>query len=266
MSPKRKNNSPPVSLFAFQDIITCITGIMLLVVIIFLLNLINSNVAKLPSNSLKTADVMLDKELAEIKKQEEQIAAISASDLKESHNINIFKKKIGELKKKIAKIDNEKDILEKEAKTVAEQITKSKIKNKKINTKVSLAKKEIEIKKNEQEQIKKKLQEAQNNSLFNITSASDKSPIFVICGADKIRVVAAKDKKILLFEDTNSNMQEIIKKVGIFLQNRSQYKEFLSIMVTPEAAGYIRRLDTGSFECSYIPIAHFDIIQEIPGI
>ena len=268
MSRKRKNNSSPVSLFAFQDIITSITGIMLLIVIIFLLQLINSSTPPPPKNSLIEADKMLDKELAEIIKQEKIIAAINLSGIKKIGDIKTLKHKMATLKTRLSKIEKERKKLDDEKKAVAEEINKQKTKNDKLKKKILLTKSEKKKEENKQKNIKAKLQSTLKKSLFAISSSSGKKPIFIICGEDRIKIIADQGHEELILEDTSSNMQGIIKKLAVFLQKRSHTKEYLSIMVTPESAGYIRHLPiiVESFDTSYVPIPHIDIIQKMPEI
>ena len=76
----RKDDSPAISLFSFQDIITSITGIMFLVVILLVIFLFESKPKKADADpetvkmqkSIYAEIVELEKILADFRKQEEE--------------------------------------------------------------------------------------------------------------------------------------------------------------------------------------------------
>lgn len=105
-------------------------------------------------------------------------------------------------------------------------------------------------------------------SLFAISSSDGKKPIFVICGQEQIKIIADQGRKELILQDSSSNMQGIIKQLDNFLRKRSSSKEYLSIMVTPESAGYIKHLTplVKNFNISYVPVPHVDVMQKVPQI
>jgi len=83
---RKKNNSIPISLFSFQDIITCLTGIMIVIVLVILLQLVDSvaqaaarvehhpefQVMRNKLAELMQKEELLKKELASLKNKKEE--------------------------------------------------------------------------------------------------------------------------------------------------------------------------------------------------
>ena len=59
----RKDDTPAISFFSFQDIITSITGIMFLVVLILVLMILRS-----PSNAIRQREMKVSGEIRELEK------------------------------------------------------------------------------------------------------------------------------------------------------------------------------------------------------
>ena len=106
----RKDDSPAISLFSFQDIITSITGIMFLVVILLVIFLFESKPKKADADpetvkmqkSIYAEIVELEKILADFRKQEEEQKKLLAELQKMSPETIEKRKK--ELEKRISEL------------------------------------------------------------------------------------------------------------------------------------------------------------------
>jgi chromosome segregation ATPase len=70
---RRRSAAPRFSLFSFQDIITCTTGIMLMITLVMALRLVQTSAASAPVQTRKLVE-QLDAELANIAEQTEVLA------------------------------------------------------------------------------------------------------------------------------------------------------------------------------------------------
>ena len=119
MKLRRKTSEDPLSLFCFQDIITCVTGIMILVVLLFVVQLIQKKTEAVFQKSenyeqvehLRNKLARLDKEKKELKQwlsntQEEIMQTLKISPANIPKELDTRKKQIRYLQKQIATLES----------------------------------------------------------------------------------------------------------------------------------------------------------------
>ncbi len=267
MSRRQKSHASPVSLFSFQDIITSITGIMILVVIIFILQLINisaSNASPTEKNMVKQADKMLDSELARIAAIQKNIKLIEATGNIDKIDLKKVSEKIISMREELEKIKKQTATVREKNASVITDIAEYQAKQKKIKQQEAKIKKLIEEQVMKQKKADKDLKKMLKQKLFSVVSSDGKVPIFIICGGNQIKILADQGQNEKILTDSSNDMFVIIQKLLAFLRTRSSSREYLSIMVTPESAGYVRRMPTliPQFDTSYIPIEHVNIMSK----
>ena len=263
MGRKRKDSNP-VSLFAFQDIITSITGIMVLVVLLIILDIISHK----EKNSLKADDSSGDiKKLEELAKgletkllegkewlnvNEELIRKALAVDLnalpkmieKEEKRhlrlvsaLEIRRRKSAELKSLILKtqkaekerrelIEKNREEIERLKKSLAEE--KSRIKD--------LAAK-FETMKRDAEKMKKRVEIRTSDKL-------DKTPVFVECSGGVIKTKVIKESSgIGMIKGGGGDRKRMLENFFQWLSsNGDPAKESVVVIVKPSSADYIKEL------------------------
>ena len=264
MAIKRKNNSSPVSLFAFQDIITSITGIMILVVIIFILQLINRKLThqqNQDTSKLKAAEKIIDNQIFELEKLQELISDVESFNKKIEGNPDELLKKMNDMLKELERLIARKKNIENERRKVVEELDKKKLQHEKILRKLKDVQAKLEAHKKQLATEKQKQKNAFKKSVFAIKSHANKSPVLILCGGSSIRVLADKGENEVIFRDSSSNMYRSLNKLSEYIKSRSKSSEYLVVLVCPESAGYISSMKLNGFDVSYVPIKNTDIFS-----
>jgi hypothetical protein len=274
MPKKTNNNSSPISLFSFQDIITAVTGIMILVVLLLILSIIDKKLTKTPNvTPSKTDDAeriklydSIIKVKSEINKKINHLSTLnsiiknktensrSLSELikikKNLKNENLKNKRIISKLNKNLSIKNKqfKELKEKHSKivTVADQEIKK--------NSSSVEELQSEIAKNESEL--KKLKANIHKIIFNMPVNSNKNPIIAECSQDGITINIIDDKKIIKFTNDSISFLELIKKFNSWLDTRNNQNDYIVLFIKPSSAGYIPNI----FYC--LEIKHFEYSKE----
>lgn len=260
MSRKNKNSESPITLFSFQDIITSITGIMILVVLMLILHIIDSNSSSVKKDNTYTKDISSIKNtLAELRKQlddekdwqkmnEKVIEDALSTDIdslplmikeeekiksKLEENIAKHKNEITEMQKKIKSLENSNTELDRKIKDGVETVSALK---KQIEDTVKALKDSLEKVKKEEEEEKKKV-------YFSFERQEGKEPILVECSKSGLKVKIIKSNEIISFEDDSNTYVKIVNSFTGWLQKRgSTETEYLVFTVKPSASGYLQTL------------------------
>ena len=263
---RKRTNSNPVSLFAFQDIITSITGIMVLVVLLIILDII-SHKEKSSSKSVKqnnSIDIKnLEKRITELNlklndgdkwliENEKIIREVLALNFKalpemikkeEKKHIQL-QKMVEQLKEKNAKLQSQ------------EKRVKNKIKNRKIKIEVTV--KQIEesnkrllkgkelLKQMAINLEKKKVEIKKRKNIVEIRTSDtlNKSPIFVECSDSVIKVkIIKKPSSIYTFANPEKDYKKLLNNLQEWLNNSgTPAEESIVVIVKPSSANYIKNL------------------------
>jgi len=256
---RRKNDENPVSLFAFQDIITSITGIMILVVLLIILDIIDTKETTTSSPSPYKEDIeQLEETILKLKeklesdkdwldKNEELIVKALSLDLnaipklieKErkrnlllSSSLTTVEKENIELKSMILKTEQKIKIQKEE-----ETLNATKIIDKQDELKQRKKKNEellVEIKKLQEEKEKRK-----NRVEIRTAEDLDKTPVFVEISENMIKTKVIKDSQ---FKDFISEEKDHKKLLGEFYRwiktTRNPQEECIVVIVKPSSTEY----------------------------
>lgn len=263
MGRKRKDSNP-VSLFAFQDIITSITGIMVLVVLLIILDIISHKEKKTQQVEEDRRDIQkleelakgLEKKLLDGKEwltvNEDVIRKALSVDLdalpkmieKEEKlhlrlaaALNIKKEKNSELKSLILKTEKEnkekKNLIQKrkeDLENLKKNLSEQKRKIKDLQTELIKARQNAE-------KMKKRVE-------IRTTDKLDKNPVFVECSGTMIKTKVINTTSALRTIQGNLNdQQQLLDNFFQWLTStRNPAEESIVVIVKPSSVNYIKDL------------------------
>jgi hypothetical protein len=231
---KRKNNSTPLSLFSFQDMITGLCGIMILLVLIMVLDLVearsNTPVSKKHIN--EDVDLVALKQEVEALEKQYLSNSLALSSLIVQTNRNAFIE-MSEMAKNLT--EQEKQIL-----GLQSQITvlKSQLADRKNE------KSESDRKLREMEEIRKKLEAAiaktSENDLTIIPERGyNKMPIYVDCSGKSVKVYFPVQKKEPIIFDVS----DASAKLAQLARNTDKESNYFVLLIRPSSISYALSLE-----------------------
>lgn len=245
---RKKDDSPSISLFSFQDIITSITGIMFLVVLLLLLLIFESIPAKQQSSAdaadpgelrqVRQEITRLEAELRQTQEYEKQLKQ-RLEDLRKKDPA-MLEKRMQELKEKLKRIaeelEKQKQILEQqqaqekkereEAEMLKEKVAELQEQTQKVEEAISHLKEQIERLKKQMEQIQKVVQ-------FSVEQSSQKSFLVAEYGPDGFLVLDTSEKKTYDLRKSGADDDTRINALVQWLKGRNPDKETVSIILKP---------------------------------
>ena len=257
-----KDDSPPVSLFSFQDIITSITGIMFLVVLLLALVILDSSILNSAAD-MESAPPEPQMDLVELKKKvaalqqllkdsRKEIQAISMQmenavslpsekldeklALEQEKNSNL-KQKLQAMARSRRSLREKNSSLEKESLRLAEELRKH-------DDRIRRQKTELANEQQELEKLKKQLERQKKLISYSVDSDFPKKLLIVECTPDGIRVKNTATGEIRSFVDKNDlTYASSITKFLAWMKTRNRQTEYFSLVITPGAFGYVNTLD-----------------------
>ena len=264
----KKDDSPAISLFSFQDIITSITGIMFLVVLLLLLLIFEGTPVKNPPKQSAEDKQAMQQMAEEIKKIREEIQKYKESRDKLVKQLHEYKKmplsKIEERKNELERHIQqliEKNINTKNSIVVAKQ---QQVKNiEEINqaeknladTEKNLVDAVAENKKNSEKikELKKRIETVKQTVGFSVEESSDKKPLLAEFGKDGFMILDFSNDKVVDLRDRNANMNLQVKKFIDWVKTCDKNDYTISIILGPSKLKY---WDVIAEELKEIGIAH----------
>ena len=257
-----KDDSPPVSLFSFQDIITSITGIMFLVVLLLALIILDSSILNAPGEEtapppepapnlaeLKKKVTALEQllkdsrlEFRHLSLQMEKAIQLPLEKLEE--NLSLEQEKNSNLKRKLQEserirlsLKNENLHLEKESLRLTEE-------SRRQDGQIQRKKTELEKNRQKLEKLRKQLEKQKKLISYSIDSDFPKKLLIVECGPAGIRVKNTATGEIHNFiDDSDLTYASSIAKFLKWAKTRDCRTEYFSLVITPGAFGYADNLD-----------------------
>ncbi len=269
MARRNKSSEPPVTLFSFQDIITSITGIMILVVLLLILNIIESKLSSRPAdaqNAKSLADIRaqldeLRRKLAEEKAWKEENRKMLENAMNSDLDaLPSMIDKESQRKKQLAK-DNEDA-----ARKIEEGVAKAKTveaSNKELDKKAeeqkeavkeleSVTDARLEELRESREEMRKKSEQEKKRIYFSFERQEGKEPLLVECSRNGIKVKIIRTGEIMEFADTSNSYVSIVNSFSDWIRNRSSAGgEYIVFTVKPSASGYINTLKGKITELKY---------------
>ena len=242
MSPRGRSTETPLSLFSFQDVITSITGIMILVVLMLVLEVISRKELKTPGpppkgksaaeleGEIAAGQATLGKLQSAVKQAEQTItmysrnnpkeiaAAIEREEQKQRGLLNQVKKegdKIARLNSQAEKIDEQNAQLTEEIEQLLAKLAElqRQLEALKVNPRVT----------------------------FQVPRGTRKTPIVVRCSARGIRAKAlTRDPEVKTFVAPGGDFQASVTAFIRWARTRNRRQDVFVVLVKPSEAMYAR--------------------------
>ncbi|HRU05309.1 MAG TPA: hypothetical protein P5137_05990 [Candidatus Brocadiia bacterium] len=252
MRSRRGGDSAPLSLFSFQDIITTVSGIMLLVMLMLALEVVARPAGKpapaaLPKAATSAEEVeRLRQEIAQARREVEQAAKLNLDDA--PAKVARLEQEMAKTRERTAQLNAAAEASRQRAEAAARAAAQ--------------ARQEEERLKAELEGLRKRLdeQEAQNRVHYTFARETNKTPVLVECSASGIAVrVAGKTPQVVSFVDASSpHYQSSLRRFQAWARGRSPAREAFIVLVKPSAAGYaqevIDALKQSGFDVGHEPL------------
>ena len=252
---RRKDNSPAISFFSFQDIITSVTGIMFLVVLILILMLLMRNELTPVEREEASRTEALKAELARM--QEELAAAAGSVASLEKRLAELEKLNLDECPARIAALNRHLQSLEQETQMAVRQTQEARkhqehlkkereVLERKLQQAESVVKeaqgKEVKLTKKVKE-MESKLQESKKRVRFTWNRSSGKTPLLVECGKDTI-LVGYKDSATPVKSFKATNPLRLCDNFMKWVETMGASKYHVLLLVKPGAFPYAEHLST----------------------
>ena len=230
---RRKVNSPPLSLFSFQDMITGLSGIMIFLVLIMVLDLVTAKPVPPPEKTVVEHDDIdkLRAEVVKLKKQYDENARML--------NLVIVSSTTNDLD---VMTTMTQDASQMQNEIVARQSQISKLKDQ-LET-LKLEKAASERKRLEKESVRKALEEAIAKIPENVVTiiferGQSKVPIYVDCSLEQVKVHFPIQKKDTLLYGVN----EAANKLRLLAQDMDKTTSYFVFLIRPSSVNYAFELE-----------------------
>lgn len=259
MTRRRRGGDSPLSLFAFQDVITGITGIMILVMLLLVLEVIERKAAEAPATATSTAPAeditglvaaMQDEkekllgEIADIQKRLAGLPAAEPRQIKldtedEKEKQVALDKKIEQLRVQVQEREKQADEAEANAATAGRD-------REGLKEKVRGMEEEL-----------RKL-EAENRVTF-IFGETDKTPILVQCSQEGIRAkVLGETVEVERFDSPEGSFGTAVANFRQWSLTRDKDSEAFVVLVKPSSVRYapivVSQLRGAGFDVGHEPL------------
>ncbi len=241
----KKDNTPAISFFSFQDIITSVTGIMFLVVMILVLMVLRS-----PTNAIRQREVNVSKEIRELEKPLQELrralAALSGRTQAERKRLEELEKlkleSLPGLKSSlIAKLnaaDTEIRLLQEETKRLRPLLKQEEDTAKTLRTRLAEGRnastvlesevRELDRRIAEEQQLRKKMEKVLQ---FVWDRQNTRNPVLLVCGGTEISVHMLRGgKEQIVFDETAKCLE--------WCKSQDRDEVYFILLIKPSAFRY----------------------------
>lgn len=272
-----KNDESPLSLFSFQDIITCLTGIML-----FFLLLLSIRIMEI--TKLFEQQSPYRSEIAEWQRRNELLR----QQLRDVENdIHSYRRRIAGIRHEdratltLAKfrLERESSELQADMKRLREHhAVRSEAKKKEEAREKTLERQRAELQNAEdranavrqqnlayEESIRKlreEIRKRKHSVYVRVTGKTGKAPIVLVCSRDNIRIVELARKKEVVVPRRGPFFSEMVNEVCRRIGDYPRQNHYFALLIKPSAAGYLPYLlQTISDSCPGIELGNEPILE-----
>lgn len=241
---KKSDDSPAISLFSFQDIITSITGIMFLVVLLLILLIFESKPVEKQEQKTEAAPELaaqiaaLEKEIVEVRQRDELLKK-RMDELQGMSADKIIRKKkelereLKEQKEKIKQQVQQKQQAEKTAEELIAQLENLKKHQRQSRDDLKDARAEAEKTKRQEEQLEQQLAEAKKTIRFTVEQQSSRTFLLIELDAGGFRIFDMKSKQTYDLRKSGTTLATQINTLKNWLGKRDSSSEAVSIILKP---------------------------------
>lgn len=276
MSRRAKSEEAPISLFSFQDLITSITGIMILVVLLLILELITqkppspqSSQSRPTSPDTKTETVAkLEAQLAEEKALYNTLIDKTRIDSPKSsptQKAASESEKNRQLRQQIARIEADLNSFRDEQRKTDFRPDSAKDKAQKVISELEKALSDLKAEVQSMEKTKNELEtqiaKKKNKVVVTIDRDDNLVPILLECSGAGVRVIDVRGKKILnTLKVSGFDYQDLIASFSTYIATQLKpNRDHLVFCIKASSTGYASSLvaiaGKHKFECGMEPLA-----------
>lgn len=243
---RTSDDSPAISLFSFQDIITSLTGIMFLVILLLVLCMIDMKKSDTQSSVKKYISAAQVREITEqinkLQKQEEQIRMrineLEKIDLDSLWiQLEILRKKTEQEKQKLHLEKLELEKLKDRLQNLQLTYNKLKEQKQKYYNENMLSAKQIAAKKDELQKKHAQTEKIKNALKFTIENTTSLTPVLVECTKNGVRIMECSTGTETDLRIPNGDFNACRQKFLDWVQQRGN-DEYYTILVKPESFEY----------------------------
>ncbi len=255
MSRRSGSQGGPVSLFAFQDIITAITGIMLLVVILLVLNVLESKITETPQEKDAQREAMKSKLKQLREKKEDLQKRVEQADARLSSET--YTQNPEDFRRKIATAKSKQEKLEAAVSRYRGMVETKTAQRQKENETVSALEHAREKLQKEHRKLSRRYNKLKVNRKveYEIEGTQSRTPILVQCEKDKIQAGKARGTG----KPETFTGQNFVTQFMQWAKNHSASQVCFFVLIRPEAASYadakiIEPLRGRDYQIGYEPL------------
>lgn len=235
-----KKSSTPISLFSFQDIITSLTGIMIVVVLVILLQLVET-VSQATAQSgqhpefqimrdklaeLRELEKRLEQQLADRKKENKPSPILRMSEAELRYMIRMNTERIQQEQKVLADQNRDSSRLEQEITRIEDRISQQKKQIEELQAKMDYIKElsmKIALLKKRKTEVKNELEKKRKVVSFEFVGEIDRIPILVEVYSWGFRAKVHPDGKVETFgtRGRDSSPLDQVRKLKKWLAGQS---------------------------------------------
>ena len=257
---RRGGNDNPLSLFSFQDIITAVSGIMLLVVLLLVLQVLNVKSMAVPPPIPEVDAKKTEQDIRELRetvsklngrlvKADRDLKATSAVNLDQAPSQVRAEEKL--TKGLVEAIDKVTVELSRKKQKAAVQATTAAARDELITELAAKAK-----------SLKDRLdsKDAWSRVHYSFAKRTAKTPILAQCSAAGVeaKVLDGKSAPQSFIDPKRTNYQSSLKAFRAWARRRNFIRDAFVVLVKPSAAGYagqvVRMLRQSGFDVGYEPL------------
>lgn len=253
-----KDHESPISLFSFQDIITCLTGIMLFFVLILAIKLLEVT-KMLEQQSPYRAEIAEWRERNELLKRQlremtEDIRSIrrrlAGAKREDRATLSIAKfrleRELKELKRRALR--SREALKAKEAEKLRRESRKKQLEReseelKRAEDKLRSVKRQNRDYRENIERIRGEIRKRRHSVDITVDGDTDKSPVVLECSRDRIRIVELPGKKTTVIARKGPFASEMVEELCRSLGKYPPQKYYFALLIKPSAAEYARYLE-----------------------
>jgi hypothetical protein len=259
-----RGDAPKISFFAFQDIITCITGIMFLVVFMLIVAIAESKVevteapadpeasARSDSNVRELEETVgkLRSDLAEssdwLEKNAARIGELAKMDLSQiPETLSKTEAALADLKKKLAAVERAAQDIARNSEDEARKAAAAKDALKDALSARPALENERDSKEKKLSEIKKALESSQKALSIAVERHESKNPVIVECGPSGIRCKTLSPPAEFDFREPDAlTHAETTARFLEWAKTRDRASEYFILAVMPAAFNYAAVLET----------------------
>lgn len=242
---RRRDESGPLSLFAFQDIITSVSGIMMLVVLLLVLEVINAKLLKRPV--LATVEAAEHTAAEDLSRVEARVAKLRAELAKvEAERRKVAELKLDDAPREVASEERRRKAMTAETTTAASRLEV-------LTRRVEALQRELaEIERNRKEsekrvrQTQERLKDAPALRPVRYVAkrrAGERVVLVELSGkAIVVKVVGAGKPSVRFVDPKSVSFQPLLRRFETWAAARNPARDVFIVLVKPSAAGFAKEL------------------------